>query len=123
MLLAVVRRGAVLVESSEEAMKRSRLTRRTPMKRTKPLRKMSAKKASRMPMYRAMVKYEIELQRVRTNGPNVCLRCKEISDVEPHHTQDRIGDSLFVFVLICRRCHSWIHTHTKLSRKEGWLKP
>lgn len=33
MLLAVVRCGAVLVESSEVSMKRSSLTRRTPMKR------------------------------------------------------------------------------------------
>lgn len=98
------------------------LQRKKPMKRGKPLRKMSAKKAARIPRYRSMVRASKSEQRERTGGCLVCRRCKSIcDDLETHHTHGRSGDNLFIFVMLCAPCHRHIHTHAKQARIDGWI--
>lgn len=96
------------------------LQRKKPMKRSTPLRKMSAKKAVIYPLYRKAVKIKVEEQ-IYNHGCTYCERCGVDGDVEPHHTHSRVGPLLLVFKLICAPCHRWIHSHTKQAKLDGWL--
>lgn len=84
------------------------------MKRSKPLHKMSANLSGRMTRYRKLVE---QAGRIWSH----CLRCNKSRALEPHHLSGRSGENLFRFLMICRPCHNWIHTHTKQAKKDGWL--
>lgn len=44
------------------------------------------------------------------------------TELEIHHKSGRIGDNLFKnLMVICRKCHIFIHENPSLSLKNGWL--
>lgn len=97
------------------------LRRKTPMKRGGKLPAMSQHKAAMQPAYRKTLR-EVRLAQFAERGHGYCARCNRECVPEPHHIGGRIGAALLSFVLICRRCHRWIHANGKMARKTGWLK-
>lgn len=79
-----------------------------------PMRRMSASKSARMPRYRATVE---EARKKHL----LCARCRLPEPLEPHHTHGRVGDNLFRFLLLCRKCHQWINDNTKAAKSGGWI--
>jgi len=104
-------------------MKRSRLQRKTPLKRGKPLAKVSAKKQSWREKYYAKTAEDKTIQH--------CANCglsgnKNGPWLERHHYRGRSGENIVHYVYICgARCgcaiHKQIHARGTWAREEGWL--
>lgn len=101
-------------------MKRSALTRRTPL-RPKPgarLAPASGKQAARLVRYKTMLD--------GWQGRRVCAFCgthAHFAKLEPHHPFGRGGDNLFRVVLLCSGHHHWVHEHSDRAYELGWLTP
>jgi len=98
-------------------MKRTALTRRTPL-RPKPsarLAQVSGKQAARLARYHAMVD--------GWQGRRVCAKCGHRAGLEPHHPWGRGRENLFRVVLLCRLCHAACHEFPDLAFELGWLQP
>jgi hypothetical protein len=108
-----------------EAMKRSRLTRKTPLKRgTVPLRKtrlrpVSLKKAEWRQLYR--MKWQAEARPVMLCQD--CLGRFPLSMMHRHHPASQRGALIMVYVWICEECHTCIHDTGKVSRVLGKILP
>jgi len=103
-------------------MKRSPLTQRTPLKRGKPLAKVSAKKQSWHDKYHAKTDEDKMIQH--------CANCglsgnKNGPWLERHHFRGRHGENIMHYVYICGPggcgIHRQIHDNGKLAREQGWL--
>lgn len=82
-----------------------------------------------------MAEYRVSRRKaLRKRARDCCERCgrfiKELGP-NPHdgsrhhrHKQCQGGNNrLYNLVLVCVKCHRWIHAHEKLAAKEGWLLP
>lgn len=101
-------------------MKRSALTRRTPL-RAKPgarLAHASGKQAERLARYKAMLD---GWQGVRRCA--ICGTHADFAKLEPHHPFGRGGDNLFRVILICSSHHYWIHAYPDRAYELGYLQP
>ena len=93
----------------------------------KPIRQVSAKKAKWLPLYAKAKRVRLAAMLAEFDCYH-CEKCQRITganaepNLEPHHTQGRINESILVFKLICPVCHRWIHNHGKEARETGWLK-
>lgn len=104
-------------------MKRSRLSRRTPLRSTGGLSRTSGLK----PVSRKQVRRNARWAKVRVQAlvrdRGLCQRCgAEATDV--HHRQGRVGDRMFrldLLVSVCRACHDWIELNRQLAYAQGWL--
>lgn len=62
----------------------------------------------------------------RERDGSFCQRCEGwVPGGDAHHLlpRGRGGrDELANLVWLCRRCHSWVHTHTAEAEAAGWLR-
>lgn len=105
-------------------MKRSRLKRRTPLKRgDKPLKKTRLKPQSDTKAAFA----KLYAQKKKDAHPfQYCAMCHQGSHkdtLEPHHHSGRIGYRILEFVWMCKACHDWVHANGTMARAMGWLQP
>lgn len=86
------------------------------MKRQKPIRKVSKKRA------RQYQKYKVVRLQYLTDNPN-CEKCGGEAH-EIHHKKGREEDLLCnpeFFMAVCRPCHDYIEDHPSESYKKGWM--
>ena len=102
-------------------MKKSRLKRKTPLKRGKsrlkrtPLRRRSKKRAKQERKYSSKRADWIKGKR--------CAVCSNKA-TEVHHTNGREGNRLLdeeYWLAVCRICHRAIHEHPEWARENGYL--
>lgn len=117
-------------------MKKTPLTRRTPLKRSAwirrkpaadapklkrtPLKQVSDKKAAWNRKYHAAKAVRMAEQ-VKEMGSTLCERCRLLRPVDGHHPGGQNGARIMRFLLICRPCHTWIHDNGAFARADGWL--
>ena len=90
---------------------------RSPLKRGKPLRKASKKRAKELRQYTSLRKNYLTFEAV-------CEVCKSSSSTDIHHRAGRNGKFLndcSLWLAVCRTCHDWIHRHPAEARKQGYL--
>lgn len=102
-------------------MKKSRLQRRTPLKRgTSKLKRtrlarVSVTKATWRQLYR--MKRDGERKPIMTCAD--CLGIFPGDQMEPHHPAGRHDARLLVFVWLCKSCHERCHHEAKWARSTG----
>lgn len=107
-------------------MKRSPLSRKTPLKRGGPikrktrLRPVSAKRAKEQRQRRATLK-------AMSADQAICQRCHAAQAVDAHEVVPRSAGGSITdpanIRLLCRECHDWIHRFPAAARRAGWLAP
>ena len=88
-----------------------------PERRVARVRPVSVRRGEQLRLY-AKAKREL-LDRFPTCE---CCARRKASDV--HHIRGRAGRLLNErrwWMLVCRRCHDWIHGHVAEARERGWL--
>ena len=86
------------------------------MKRRKPLRRVSLKRAKQLREY-------LKVRNEYLSENNFCEVCGRPAQ-DLHHRSGRIGEKLTDkanFMALCRLHHTWIHEHPKEARSLGWL--
>jgi hypothetical protein len=107
-------------------MKRSRLTRRTPLKRGKRMRQRSTAKALRDDHYKRLRAEFLALEEnewcpVADSGllhERVRQRATEV-----HHKRGRVGKfylDVSTWLAVSREGHQWIERHRAAARDRGW---
>ena len=93
------------------------ITRRKPLRRGKPPRRVSLKLAARRRIYSKQ-------RRVFLTKNPLCAVCKGVAS-QVHHRAGRNGERLndkSEWVAVCPVCHEWIHRNPLLATKVGLLK-
>lgn len=99
---------------------------RTPLKRRKPLRKMSEKIRARQihaasPRTAAHDRDGWKCQGPARGLPGECWPHSHV--VHAHHiNQDRNDNRVENFISLCPRCHSWVHDHPARAYELGLLE-
>lgn len=115
-------------------MKKTPLTRRTPLKRSqKPLKKQtewlrrcalkprSTSKSAWEQRYQDAKVKDDTLQRP-VDRPDLLLHRTNRLRLHPHHPFARIGDAILAYVYITKEKHEWCHANSKEAREQGWLQ-
>lgn len=113
-------------------MKRTPLTRKTPLRRTPRSGLAAARmktggswaRSTRKKLSEAALKAVRPLLRERAGG--VCEKCGGAlgRGGDAHHRLKRSGperDVLSNLVMVCRGCHSWVHANPSQAREDGWI--
>lgn len=124
-------------------MKQSYLKRRTPLKRGKPLRRVSKKRQDDNVLYKIAIQ-EWSEERIRIDGQKQCQfkgkpyakdgcfgithddngRCIMLAMHPPHHRKGRFGPLLYNkiwFQALCAEHHLWVESNKKEARKRGYI--
>lgn len=87
------------------------------IRRSKPIRKVSVKRARQLRVYTALRAEYL------TKHP-ICECCGDKMASDIHHKNSRNGEHLndvSQFLAVDRDCHQWIHSHPYEARQKGWL--
>lgn len=90
---------------------------RSPLRRGKPLRRVSKKRRKQNTLYAV-------LRREYLSANPVCEVCQKTKATDIHHKAGRAGRYLnenTLWAAVCRSCHEHIHRHPMLARKAGWI--
>lgn len=106
-------------------MNRQPIQRKTPMKRGKPLRRVSKKRAAENKTY---AKQRAEFLAKHLHCEICIAMCLFVGEMRPpsdvHHQNGRNGRRLLdeaYWLAVCREHHQWIHDNPKEARQRGWL--
>jgi hypothetical protein len=106
------------LRAKNTAKQRNRLASGFQIRRNVPIRPRSAKRISE-DAERWLLK-----KRLLEAFP-VCVRCHRERSIDPHEIRRRSqGGSMLdekIIVMICRRCHEWIHANPLAAHESGWL--
>ena len=87
------------------------------MKRNKPLRRVSLKRAKQLKEY-------LPKRNAFIAEHPVCQICNNARSTDCHHSFGRIGNLLNEtdhWFAVCRSCHNWVHSHPSEARRQGYL--
>jgi len=63
-------------------------------------------------------------EQIRERDGNQCAKCGSTRDLDVHHRLLRSGgtdERASNRVTLCRKCHSWAHSHVRAATLAGWL--
>jgi len=98
-------------------MKRTALKRKTPMKRSGKINKVSVKRKRQNEVYK-----DVREQFLSQNP--VCQVCKSKMASQVHHRRGRFGDRLNeveFFLSVCFECHHEIHQNPKWAYEKAYM--
>lgn len=103
-------------------MKRSPLARKTPLRRSGPIKPTRTHGTKAVPpsVYLAVVRRDGECVGRRLVPEVACF-----GRLDPHHVLRRSQGGLDTpenLILLCRSCHDWVHAHPALSVERGLLR-
>lgn len=116
--------GGVEHQAGTETEYGEKNVRRTPLKRTKGLNKVSSKRRKETPVRRVLVEQHLSLTpycEATLIGLGCSIIASDVHEIVPRGRRPGAHLDPELFVSLCRKCHSWVTTHPDWSERHGLM--